>query len=90
VSRVHALKQTLMSTKSIASGDPESSATGKYFASLIERLRIADAIKPKIKTFSSGTAALAAIGSNTPQGYRKLLCDRPDMAAAVNDEELVA
>ena len=33
VSRVHALKQTLMSTKSIASGDPESSATGKYFAS---------------------------------------------------------
>ena len=63
VSRVHALKQTLMSTKSIASGDPESSASGKYFASLIERLRIADAIKPKIKTFSSGTAALEAIAN---------------------------
>jgi extracellular solute-binding protein len=53
VSRVHALKQTLMATKSIASGDPESSASGKYFSSLIERLRIADAIKPKIKTFSA-------------------------------------
>jgi molybdate transport system substrate-binding protein len=52
-----------MSTKSIASGDPESSASGKYFASLIERLRIADAIKPKIKTFSSGTAALEAIAN---------------------------
>ena len=63
VSRVHALKQTLMATKSIASGDPESSASGKYFSSLIERLRIADAIKPKIKTFSSGTAALEAIAN---------------------------
>ena len=63
VSRVHALKQTLIRTKSIASGDPESSASGKYFASLIERLRIADAIKPKIKTFSSGTAALEAIAN---------------------------
>ena len=61
VSTVHALKQTLMSTKSIASGDPESSASGEYFANLIERLEIADAIKPKIKTFSSGTAALEAI-----------------------------
>jgi molybdate transport system substrate-binding protein len=61
VSTVRALKQTLMSAKLIASGDPETSATGMYFASLIERLRIADAIKPKIKTFSSGTAALEAI-----------------------------
>jgi len=63
VNTVHALKQTLMSAKSIASGDPEASASGKYFASLIERLRIADAIKPKIKTFSSGTAALEAIAN---------------------------
>jgi molybdate transport system substrate-binding protein len=63
VGTVHALKQTLMSTKSIASGDPGSSASGKYFASLIERLRIADAIKPKIKTFSSGTAAIEAIAN---------------------------
>jgi molybdate transport system substrate-binding protein len=63
VSTVHALKQTLMSTKSIALGDPEASASGKYFASLIERLRIADVIKPKIKTFSSGTAALKAIAN---------------------------
>jgi molybdate transport system substrate-binding protein len=63
VSTVHALKQTLMSTKSIASGDPGSSASGKYFASLIDRLRIADAIKQKIKTFSSGTAALEALAN---------------------------
>ena len=63
VNTVHALKQTLISAKSIASGDPETSASGKYFASLIERLRIAGAIKPKIKTFSSGTAALEAIAN---------------------------
>jgi molybdate transport system substrate-binding protein len=63
VNTVHALKQTLMSAKSIASGDPESSASGEYFANLIERLRIADAIRPKIKTFSSGTAALEAIAN---------------------------
>ena len=63
LSTVHALKQTLMSTKSIASGDPGSSASGEYFASLVERLRIADAIKPKIKTFSSGTAALEALAN---------------------------
>jgi molybdate transport system substrate-binding protein len=61
VRTVHGLKQTLMSANSIASGDPESSASGKYFANLIERLQIADAIKPKIKTFPSGTAALEAV-----------------------------
>ena len=63
VGTVHALKQTLMSAKAIASGEPGSSASGKYFASLIERLKIADAIKPKIMTFSSGTAALEAIAN---------------------------
>ena len=63
VSTVHALKQTLTSADSIASGDPGTSASGMYFASLIERLRIADAINPKIKTFSSGTAALEAIAN---------------------------
>jgi molybdate transport system substrate-binding protein len=61
VSTVRALKQTLMSANSIALGDPESSASGNYFASLIERLRISDSIKPKFKTFSSGTAAVEAI-----------------------------
>ena len=63
VSRVRGLTQALMNAKSIASGDPGSSASGRYFASLIERLKIADAIKPKIKTFSSGTAALEAVAN---------------------------
>jgi molybdate transport system substrate-binding protein len=63
VSRVHGLIQALMNAKSIGSGDPGSSASGRYFANLIERLQIADAIKPKIKTFSSGTAALEAVAN---------------------------
>jgi len=63
VSTVHGLKQTLMGAKSIASGDPGSSASGMYFANLIERLKISDAIKQKIKTFSSGAAALDAVAN---------------------------
>lgn len=61
--RLRALKKTLMSAKSIALGDPESSASGKYFANLIERLRNSDSIKLKYKTFSSGTAALEAVAN---------------------------
>jgi molybdate transport system substrate-binding protein len=63
VSTVRQLKQTLLNAKSIASGDPGSSASGRYFANLIERLQIADAIKPKIKTFSSGTAAQESVAN---------------------------
>jgi molybdate transport system substrate-binding protein len=63
VRSVHSLKQALLSAKSIASADPETSTSGEFFASLIERLQIDDEIKPKIKTFSSGTAALRAIAN---------------------------
>jgi molybdate transport system substrate-binding protein len=63
VSTVHGLKQALLKAKSIAAGDPGSSVSGKYFANLIERLQIADAIKPKIKTFSSGATALEAVAN---------------------------
>jgi molybdate transport system substrate-binding protein len=63
VSTVHGLKQALLKAKSIAAGDPGSSVSGKYFANLIDRLQIADAIKPKIKTFSSGATALEAVAN---------------------------
>ena len=35
--------------------------SGKYFAEMIERLRIADAIKPKIKFLPSSRAAVEAV-----------------------------
>ena len=57
LSTVHRLKQTLMTAKSIASGNSRTSVSGEYFAELIERLRIADAIKPKIKSLPSSRAA---------------------------------
>jgi molybdate transport system substrate-binding protein len=63
VSTVHGLKQALLNAKLIAAGDPASSASGKYFADLIERLQIADTIKPKIKTFSSGAVAREAVAN---------------------------
>ena len=61
LSTVHRLKQTLMTAKSIASGDPRISVSGKYFADLIERLRIADVLKPKIKFLPSSRAAVEAV-----------------------------
>ena len=61
LSTVHRLKQTLMTAKSIASGNPRTSVSGEYFAELIERLRIADAIKPKIKFLPSSRAAVEAV-----------------------------
>ena len=63
VSRVHGLKQTLLNAKSIAVGDPTSSASGMYFANLIVRLQIADEIKPKIKAYPTGAAALDAVAN---------------------------
>lgn len=61
LSTVHRLKQTLITAKSIASGNPRNSVSGEYFADLIERLRIADAIKPKIKFLPSSSAAVEAV-----------------------------
>jgi molybdate transport system substrate-binding protein len=63
VSTVHGLKQALLAAKSIASGEPTNSASGMYFANLIERLQIADAVKPKIKAFPTGAGALEAVAS---------------------------
>ena len=63
VSRVHGLKQALLNANAIATGDPNSSASGMYFANLIERLQIADAIKPKIKAYPTGAATLEAVAN---------------------------
>ena len=63
VGRVHGLKQTLLNAKSIAAGDPHSSASGTYFANLILRLQISDEIKPKIKAYPTGATALEAVAN---------------------------
>ncbi len=54
-STVDAFKRSLLSAKSIATSGEGSS--GRYIASLLERLGIADQIKPKIKSGGAGTSA---------------------------------
>jgi len=50
ISTAEALKQTLLKTKSIAYSEPSAGgASGVYFAKLLERMGIAEQIKPKTK-----------------------------------------
>jgi molybdate transport system substrate-binding protein len=61
ISTVDALKRALLETKSIAY--TSEGASGMYFAGLIERLGIADAVKAKARTQPGGlTAELVASG----------------------------
>jgi molybdate transport system substrate-binding protein len=54
-STVEAFKRSMLNAKSIATSGEGSS--GRYVASLIERLGIAEQVKPKIKSGGSGTSA---------------------------------
>jgi molybdate transport system substrate-binding protein len=54
-STVEAFKQSLLKAKTIATSGEGSS--GRYVASLIERLGIAEQIKPKIRSGASGASA---------------------------------
>ena len=55
-STVEAFKRSLLGAKSIATSGEGSS--GRYVASLLDRLGIADQVKPKIKSGGAGTSAL--------------------------------
>jgi molybdate transport system substrate-binding protein len=54
-STVEAFKRSLLDAKSIATSGEGSS--GRYVASLLDRLGIAEQVKPKIKTGGAGTSA---------------------------------
>jgi molybdate transport system substrate-binding protein len=54
-STVEAFKRSLLGAKSIATSGEGSS--GRYVAGLLDRLGIADQVKPKIKTGGAGTSA---------------------------------
>ncbi|MCX7311466.1 MAG: substrate-binding domain-containing protein [Alphaproteobacteria bacterium] len=55
-STVEAFKRSLLAAKSIATSGEGSS--GRYVASLLDKLGIADQVKPKIKSGGSGTSAI--------------------------------
>jgi molybdate transport system substrate-binding protein len=58
ISTVDAFKAALINAKSIASGDPAlGGASSVYFANLLQRLGIAEAMKGKIKLTASGESA---------------------------------
>ncbi len=61
INSVQNLKDTLLAAKSIATGDPAKSASGKYLAEILDRLGIAAEVKSKLRIFPSGTTALEAI-----------------------------
>ena len=57
ISSVDALKRTLFAARSIAHSDPaQGGAAGVYFAASMDRLGIADQLKPKVKLVVPGTA----------------------------------
>jgi molybdate transport system substrate-binding protein len=65
ISSLEALKNTLLSCKSIAYSEPSAGgASGVYFAKLLERMGIAEAMKPKTKYPPAGgfSAALLMTG----------------------------
>jgi len=65
ISTPEALKRTLLAAKSIAYSEPSAGgASGVYFAKLLERMGIADAMKPKTKYPPAGgfSAALLLTG----------------------------
>jgi molybdate transport system substrate-binding protein len=58
ISNVEAFKRTLLAAKSVAYIDPASGgSSGIYVASLLEKLGIADAVKPKAKLKQGGYVA---------------------------------
>lgn len=63
ITSVDALKRTLLDAKSIASADPaKGSSSGRFLATLLERLGIAAETKTKMKLFPTARAAVEAIG----------------------------
>ena len=65
ISTPEALKRTLLAAKSIAYSEPSAGgASGVYFAKLLERMGIAEAMKPKTKYPPAGgfSAALLMTG----------------------------
>lgn len=61
ISTPEALKQTLLSAKSIVYGNPDRTRGGAHFASVLKRLGIADAVKGKTLLSNGGAASSEAV-----------------------------
>ena len=73
VSSVEAFKQALLAAKSVAYIDPASGgSSGIYVARLLERLGIADAIKPKAKLKQGGYVADLVVSGEAEIGIHQI------------------
>ena len=61
ISTPQALRQTLLSAKSIVYGNPDRTRGGAHFAGVLQRLGIADAVKGKTLLSNGGTASSEAV-----------------------------
>ena len=82
ISTVDALKRTLLATKSVTY--TASGASGQYFAKLLERLGIAEEMKPKSNILKSGLA-----GDVVARGESELAVQMMSEILAVPAAELV-
>lgn len=57
IATAEAFKQALLAAKSVAYIDPARGTSGRHFAALLDRLRIAAEVKPKSKTLPGGFVA---------------------------------
>jgi molybdate transport system substrate-binding protein len=60
-----ALMQALLGADAIYVPDTVQSTAGIHFASVLERLGIADALKPRLRTFPNGATAMRALAAST-------------------------
>lgn len=67
ISTPEALKQTLLSAKSIAYGNPDRTRGGAHFAAVLQRLGIAEAVKEKTLLSTGGAASTDAVAKGEAQ-----------------------
>lgn len=60
-----ALKQALLGADAVYVPDTELSTAGIHIASVLVRLGIADALKPRLRTFPNGATAMRALAAST-------------------------
>jgi molybdate transport system substrate-binding protein len=58
-----ALKQALLGADAIYFPDPQQATAGIHFASVMDRLGIADTLKSRLRTFPNGATAMRALAS---------------------------
>lgn len=65
VSDAAALKQALLAADAVYFPDPQQATAGIHFASVLDRLGVADALKPRLRTFPNGATAMRALAAAT-------------------------